>query len=96
MRTLMPFAACLTLLLAGCAGKGPVVPDVPAAGSPAAQLFVNRCGVCHAAPHPARYDYAAWCYLVPVMEQHMKERGMGMLSADERDTILAYLQEYAR
>jgi hypothetical protein len=69
---------------------------MPAPDSPAALLFVNRCGVCHAAPHPARYDFAAWCYVVPVMEQHMAARGMRMLTADEKAVILAYLQEYAR
>jgi len=91
-------ASGLSLLLAGCAGTGggPRVPAIPVADSPAARVFVDRCGVCHDVPHPARHDYAGWRYLVPVMERHMAERGMRGLSADERAAILGYLQKFAR
>jgi hypothetical protein len=88
---------CLVMMLAGCstAGKqgGTSLPDMDSA---AAQTFVNRCGACHAVPHPARLTYQGWQYLVPLMEQRMAERGMLPLTTEDREIILAYLQENAR
>jgi cytochrome c2 len=91
-------AACLVQVLAGCAGHGTggAAMAIPDGDSAAAQLYINRCSTCHATPHPARHDYPAWLYLVPVMEAHMSERGMLGLTDTERATILAYLREYAR
>jgi hypothetical protein len=59
-------------------------------------VFVNRCGLCHAVPHPARHEYAGWQYLVPLMEQRMAERGVVPMSGEERAIILSYLEEHAR
>ena len=89
---------CLALLLSACAGSGggPAGVSVPDAGSPGAQAFVRRCGICHAVPHPARHEYSGWRYLVPLMEQRMAERGVPPFSGEERAVILSYLQEHAR
>lgn len=91
-------AACLALVLAGCAGTGgmPAGAYIPDGESPAAQVFVSRCGVCHPVPHPGRHNYDAWVYLVSIMEQRMAERGMEGLTDADRATILAYLQDHAR
>lgn len=72
------------------------MPAIPDAESPAAQLYVSRCGACHAVPHPGRHDYAGWVYLVAMMEQRMAERGMGGLTDEDRAAILAYLKGHAR
>ncbi|MGD8312343.1 MAG: hypothetical protein PVJ66_07075 [Gammaproteobacteria bacterium] len=85
-------------LLAGCAGQG-LTRDgtaLPDAGSPAAQLYVERCGGCHAVPHPGRHSYAGWLHLVPLMEQRMAERGMRPLTDRERDDLLGYLRLHSR
>lgn len=86
------------IALAGCAGqslreRGPAVPD---AGSPIARVYIERCGSCHAVPHPARHFYAGWRRLVPLMERRMAERGVRPLTDRERSDILAYLQAHAR
>ena len=64
--------------------------------SAAAQTFVSRCSACHSVPHPGRHSYQGWQYLVTVMEQRMAERGMLPLTTEDRELILAYLQENAR
>ena len=90
-------AVCLVTLLAGCSGIGkPGGTSLPDMDTVAAQTFVSRCSACHAVPHPGRHDYQSWLYLVAVMEQRMAERGMLPLSAEDREVILAYLQENAR
>jgi len=84
-------------MLAGCSTAGkPGGTSLPDADSVAAQTFVSRCSACHAIPHPGRHTYQGWTYLVPLMESRMAERGMMPLTAEDRQLILAYLQENAR
>lgn len=88
----------LAVILAGCAGQG-VLPNggsVPDAGTPAAQTFSRRCGICHSLPHPGRHTYAGWLHVLPLMERRMAERGIRPLTDEERIDILAYLREHAR
>jgi hypothetical protein len=88
----------LVVMLAGCTGRG-VLPDggaLPDAGTPAAQVYSKRCGICHAVPHPARHSDTGWLRLLPLMEQRMAERGIRPLTDKERSDILRYLQAHAR
>lgn len=98
MRQGVLLAACLLPVLAGCTGMGGMRAGatIPDEASPAAQVYISRCGSCHALPHPGRHGYDAWVYLVSIMEQRMAERGMGGLTDEERADILAYLHEHAR
>ena len=99
MQVLVPlmFSFCLVAMLAGCSTAGrPGGTSLPDMDSAAAQTFVNRCSTCHAIPHPGRHTYQGWLHLVPIMEQRMAERGMAALTAEDREVILAYLQENAR
>ncbi len=77
----------------GCASGPTPIPD---AESKAAQLYANKCGGCHAVPHPKRNTKTEWHHLLSLMEQRIKERGMTALSDNERETLLAYLQRNAR
>jgi hypothetical protein len=88
----------LILMLCGCAGQGGLRggAHIPDPDSPAAQIYIVRCGTCHAVPHPARHSYPDWQYLVALMEQRMVERGFSPLTSGERTDILAYLQLHAR
>ena len=94
----MSVVTSLVLLLSACAGKGArsAATPLPDAGTPGAQAFVNRCGLCHAVPHPARHDYSGWRYLVQLMEKRMAERGVAPLSGEQRALILSYLEQHAR
>jgi mono/diheme cytochrome c family protein len=89
---------CLLLAAAGCAvrpGTRGATP-IPDAESPAARVYAEHCGACHAVPHPARLAYPGWVQLLPLMERRMAERGMPPLSEAKRNEILAYLKAHAR
>jgi len=91
------FCFCLVAMLAGCSTAGmPGGTALPDRDSVAAQTFVSRCSACHAIPHPGRHTYQGWSYLVPLMERRMAERNMAPLTDEDRQLILAYLQENAR
>ncbi len=80
-------------LIAGCAGSPTPIPD---ANSSAAVLYAEKCGACHAVPHPKRHTTAQWQHMLARMEERMAEIGMTALSTEERETLLSYLQNNAR
>ena len=82
--------AFVGLVISGC--KRASLPD---ASSPAAQLYVNRCGNCHVPYPPHEMTAAMWDTQVTMMETKMQAAGMPPLSADERESILEYLQRNA-
>jgi hypothetical protein len=69
---------------------------LPDKGTPEAQVYIDRCAICHALPHPRRHSYQDWQNLLPVMEQRMAERGVTPLSDGDRQAILAYLKVNGR
>ncbi|MGC2306101.1 hypothetical protein [Candidatus Binatus sp.] len=84
------FALLLVLAISGC--KRASLPD---ASSPAAQLYVNRCGNCHVPYPPHEMTAAMWDTQVTMMETKMQAAGMRPLSSDERESILEYLKRNA-
>ncbi len=86
-------AVAAIVLVAGCASSGT---PIPAPQSQAAQLFVEKCGSCHAVPHPARHSADEWPHYVALMEQRMAERDKPPLSEQQRQLIMEYLGEYGR
>lgn len=82
--------ALIGVLVSGC--KPAKLPD---AGSPAAQLYVSKCGNCHAAYNPHEMTAAMWETQVPMMEVKMQSAGMPTLTSDEREAILEYLKRNA-
>lgn len=87
------FLSVVGLSLVGCASVPTPIPD---AGSSAGMLFTEKCGVCHAVPHPKRNTATEWQHLLTLMERRMAERSMVALSATERVSLLDYLQNHAR
>jgi len=69
--------------------------DIPDAGSASAQLFSQRCSVCHSLPHPGRLDWPHWRSMLHVMKQRMDERDMSM-PVEEWQQIAGYLKSHAR
>ncbi len=69
--------------------------EIPDADSAAAQLFADRCSVCHSLPHPGRLDWPHWRAMLRVMKQRMDERGMEMPNNEWRQ-IAGYLESHAR
>jgi len=83
----------VSVMMAGCASNGT---PIPAPQSEAALLFADKCGECHAVPHPARHSADDWPHYVALMEQRMRERDIALLTQAQRQLILSYLSEYGR
>ena len=86
-------AAIAATLLSGCAG-GPT--PIPEADSAPARLYADKCGLCHALPHPKRHSAGEWPALITLMEQRMSERGLDPLTPEQRQQLLGYLQRNGR
>lgn len=83
---------CLAFLIAmwgiGCDAS------LPDPESPAAQLYRQRCSVCHRLYSPRILTPEMWSFMVDRMEQEMPRRGLSPLKAEEKQAILKYLQKY--
>jgi hypothetical protein len=82
--------ALLAFVLSGC--KPASLPD---ATSPGAQLYVSRCGNCHAPYNPHEMTASMWDTQVTMMEVKIQAAGMPPLTSDERESILEYLKRNA-
>jgi hypothetical protein len=69
--------------------------SLPEPESPAAQLYRQRCATCHRVYAPQVLTAEMWTFMVNRMEQEMLRRGVPPLRADEKQTILDYLQKYS-
>jgi hypothetical protein len=79
------------ILISGCK-RGASLPD---ATSPAAQLYVNRCGNCHVPYPPHEMTASMWDTQVTMMETKIQAAGMPPLTSDKRESILEYLKHNA-
>jgi hypothetical protein len=79
----------VALIAVGCSRK-----PLPEEGTASADLYVERCGGCHAAYHPQFLTARMWEAMVGRMEITMKRRGQPLSPAD-RQQILAYLARNA-
>ncbi|MFZ2060827.1 MAG: hypothetical protein WAU82_07435 [Candidatus Binatus sp.] len=82
--------AFVGLVISGC--KPASLPD---ATSPAAQLYVSRCGNCHVPYPPHEMTAAMWDTQVTMMETKIQAAGMRPLTSEERASILDYLKRNA-
>jgi Dihaem cytochrome c len=69
--------------------------SLPDPGSPAAQLYRQRCSSCHRLYAPSILTAEMWKVIVARMEQQMRQAGSPPLSADESRMILDYLQKHS-
>jgi hypothetical protein len=69
--------------------------SLPEPETPAAQLYRQRCSTCHRLYAPQLLTAEMWGYMIPRMEQEMLRRRIPSLKADEKQTILEYLQKHA-
>lgn len=84
----------LALALVWSIGTG-CSPSVPEADTPAARLYVNRCGGCHQLHAPGSLTAAMWDMQVERMQGELVRRGIPPLSKDERQTLLTYLHRHS-
>ena len=101
MKTVLFLFFCLALtaapLLVAHADEKPAAEVVAAEESVDAgkQVFQQRCSNCHKLPKKTRRTADQWDMLVDVMQGIMKQRGVDVLSEDEKQQVLAYLKESA-
>jgi len=99
MRTSRPLSriprAAFILALAGLVISGCKRASLPAAESPGAQLYANRCGNCHVPYNPHEMTASMWDTQVTMMEVKIQAAGMPALTSDERESILDYLKRNA-
>lgn len=79
------------LAFAGCAHRA----ALPESGSPAATMYQQRCGQCHAPYDPRTMTSAMWAVQVDAMQVKMRQSGVPPLTDDQRQTILDYLTRNA-
>ncbi|MGC1677849.1 MAG: hypothetical protein WA740_09970 [Candidatus Binataceae bacterium] len=79
-------------LLAGCAHRAATLPE---SGSPAAVVYQQRCGQCHAPYNPRSMTSAMWSVQVDAMQLKMRQSGIAPLTDDQRQMILDYLTRNA-
>jgi hypothetical protein len=90
--------ASLALILAAIAAAampGCSRGQMPEEESYAGQLYVHRCGQCHAAYNPHTMTAAMWDTQVDLMAAKMQQAGLAPLSDDQRTAILDYLHRNA-
>jgi hypothetical protein len=88
--TLMALAAAgLAIASAGCQ------PKIPEQDSYAGQLYMRRCGQCHAPYNPQSMTAAMWEIEVPKMEQKMLQAGFPPMASDQKQIISDYLHRNA-
>jgi hypothetical protein len=89
MRRTFTFAAIMLTALAGCQQP------LPEQDSYAGQLYLRRCGQCHAPYNPHAMTVAMWEIQVPKMEEKIRQAGLPALEPAQKQVILDYLQRNA-
>ena len=69
--------------------------SLPEPESPAVQLYQKRCSRCHRVYAPGSLTAEMWKFMIARMEQEFQHSGLPPLPADERQTILDYLQKHS-
>jgi hypothetical protein len=90
------FSSAVLLVASACTGEAPPATiSYPEAGSTAMQLYVARCGDCHAAPQPVSHTARVWPGVVQRMQMRMQAKARTPLQKEELGLIVDYLQRHA-
>jgi cytochrome c2 len=73
----------LALILNGCI----TMQRLPEEKSADAQVYIKRCSVCHAIPHPSRINFHHWKDKITVMNN----KQMPVITAKEKSDVLSYI-----
>ena len=69
---------------------------IPDKNSDEAKMYQNKCGICHAVPHPRRHTKLQWEHTLSLMELRMKEKKMPELTEEENNLIRMYIAKNSR
>lgn len=59
------------------------------------QVFQKYCSNCHKLPKKAKRTASQWESLLDIMQQVMKQRGVAVINAAEKQQVLTYLKASA-
>ena len=65
------------------------LPDIETAD---ASIYIERCGVCHAVPHPSRLKYQHWKDKIVAMEGNQ----MPVITVQEKESVLSYIKSQTK
>ena len=89
--------AAMGMAMTGCGDEQAAQPkNYPDKDTPQAQLYVEKCGQCHAAPLPSVHSANIWPSVLDRMQMRMKTKQVVPLTRDEMSIILGYLQQHAQ
>ncbi len=72
----------------GCA----TLQRLPKEESADAQVYIKRCGACHAIPHPARLNFNHWKDKIAVL----KGEQMPVIKEEEKKKVLSYINDQSK
>lgn len=72
----------------------PVVEPEDLSDTRAADLYVDRCTVCHQTPSPRAHTASGWEPVLDRMQENMRLMGVDTLSRDEKRRIRKFLQRH--
>jgi cytochrome c2 len=78
----------VTLVFNGCT----TLQRLPKDESADAQVYIKRCGACHAIPHPARLKFNQWKDKIIVM----KDKQMPVITVQEKNKVLSYINDQSK
>jgi hypothetical protein len=85
----------LSTLLTACSDTTPPSPvEYPEMESEGAQLLVQRCSICHAAPKPSLHMASHWPRVLERMQMRMSSKAQMPLKPKEFSVLLDYLQRH--
>ncbi|MGD8939167.1 MAG: hypothetical protein PVJ72_07300 [Gammaproteobacteria bacterium] len=70
--------------------------NYPDRNSAQAQLYIDKCGQCHAAPLPNVHTAKIWPSVLDRMQMNMTTKHVAPLTRVEMSIILGYLQQHAK
>ncbi|MCP4411815.1 MAG: hypothetical protein GY808_04500 [Gammaproteobacteria bacterium] len=76
------------LFFNGCA----ILQKLPKEESADAQVYIKRCGACHAIPHPARLNFDQWKNKIVVM----KDDQMPVITVQDKKNVLSYISDQSK
>jgi len=90
------FLVCLFILTAcDSTATNKVKHEVPDPTSTGAKIFSKFCDDCHAPPRIKSHKHDEWRNIVERMQTHRLKKAYHLLTNDERETLLSYLEKHA-
>ena len=83
----------ILFILTGCVTATMQIPEPETIE---AQLYTEKCSICHSLPHPKRHTFSQWKQIVSMMQQRIKEREFQQLEKEEESVILSYLKKHSQ